>query len=123
MQHAHEFSLRRLITLIVLSSSKILFKFTLSLLIMGGFLTIPQACLADAILQDTGFETPLLIPSGLYTYQYNPTGSPWVFLGGSGITASNTYWGATAPEGNQVAFLQFGNGTTDINRLLFLSKF
>ena len=108
MQHAHEFSLRRLITLIVLSSSKILFKFTLSLLIMGGFLTIPQACLADAILQDTGFETPLLIPSGLYTYQYNPTGSPWVFLGGSGITArrlsENMILEQVVPDGFQKNF-------------------
>ncbi len=55
---------------------------------------------------DAGFETPQV---GSGSFQYNPAGSPWLFNGyaglagnGSGFTIAN----ASAPQGNQAAFLQ-----------------
>ena len=65
-------------------------------------------------LGDSGFEA---IPVGSGNYAYNPTGSPWAFSavpgGGSGLAANNSGFTAgnpSAPQGNQVAFLQ-GKGT------------
>jgi hypothetical protein len=43
------------------------------------------------------------------TYQYNPIGASWVFVGGSGLSANGsgfTSGNPGAPEGAQVAFLQ-----------------
>jgi hypothetical protein len=62
-------------------------------------------------LGDTGFETPVL-PSG--TSQADPTGTPWVFTGTAGIAANgSTYTSGnpSAPEGNQVAYLQGDNSS------------
>ena len=42
-------------------------------------------------------------------FQYNPTGSPWTFTGGSGISGNNSGFTAgnpPAPQGSQVAFIQ-----------------
>ena len=50
---------------------------------------------------------------GAGQFQYDPTGSPWVFTGGSGISGNNsgfTSGNPPAPQGVQVAFLQ-GTGS------------
>jgi hypothetical protein len=55
---------------------------------------------------DPGFEQ-VLVGSG--QFKYRPTGSPWVFSGGSGISGNNsgfTSGNPPAPQGVQVAFLQ-----------------
>ncbi len=55
---------------------------------------------------DPGFEQ-VVVGSG--QFQYCPTGSPWTFAGGSGISGNNSGFTAgnpPAPEGVQVAFLQ-----------------
>ena len=58
-----------------------------------------QMICRDNILQDGGFETPVL-SGGSSAYVYNPTGTPWVFEGGSGIQRNGSAWGAEdAPEG------------------------
>lgn len=60
--------------------------------------------LRAAIVTDGGFETPA-IPHG--TYQYNPTGSAWTFVGFSGIIHENADWPSPpAVDGSQIAFLQ-----------------
>ena len=60
----------------------------------------------NSTVADSGFETPSLGPGG---YQYNPTGSSWIFSNGSGIAANGsilTSKNPNAPQGTQVAFLQ-----------------
>jgi hypothetical protein len=55
---------------------------------------------------DGGFEQ---VQVGVSNYKYNPSGSPWTFLGSAGITANYSGLSAGsqgAPEGTQVAFLQ-----------------
>jgi hypothetical protein len=45
-------------------------------------------------------------------YAYNPTSDQnlgWTFLGGSGVSQSNTAWNGVAESGNQFAFLQGTN--------------
>ncbi len=59
---------------------------------------------------DCGFETPVV---GEQQFQYGPTGSPWTFANGSGISGNFSGFTAgnpPAPEGFQVAFIQ-GTGT------------
>ncbi len=61
---------------------------------------------------DSGFEAPPL-GSGASAYEYNPTNSPWTFSGDAGVAgnaSSFTLENPTAPQGEQVAFLQF-NGS------------
>ena len=58
-------------------------------------------------LTNSGFETPALGNGG---YQYQPTTTGWVFNSQGGIQRNGSAWGAaTAPEGQQTAFLQGGN--------------
>ena len=57
-------------------------------------------------ISDGSFESPGLAAK---TLQYSPNGSPWVFLGGTGVTnnGSNfTVGNPKAPDGTQVAFVQ-----------------
>ncbi|MGA7501701.1 MAG: hypothetical protein WBX00_33630, partial [Isosphaeraceae bacterium] len=57
-------------------------------------------------VEDTGFEQ---VQVGAGQFQYRPTGSPWTFSGGSGISGNNsgfTSGNPPAPQGSQVAFLQ-----------------
>jgi hypothetical protein len=60
---------------------------------------------------DPGFETP---PLASGSYAYVPSGSPWIFLSGAGLTTNgNAFTGGNppAPQGNQVAFLQGASGS------------
>lgn len=63
-----------------------------------------------ASLNDAGFELPAL-PSG--AFQYAPTNSPWSFAGSAGVSRNGsafTSGNPSAPQGNQVLFLQrFGS--------------
>jgi hypothetical protein len=57
-------------------------------------------------LADSGFEG-IVVPGG--GFQYDPTGSPWSFSGGAGISSNGsgfTSGNPTAPQGSQVVFLQ-----------------
>ena len=57
---------------------------------------------------DPGFESPAL-GTGVGTFVADPTGSPWTFSGGAGVTNNQspfTSGDPNAPQGNQVAFLQ-----------------
>ena len=57
---------------------------------------------------DPGFEAPSL-GSGTAAYQYDPTGSPWVFSGYAGVAGNGSAFTASranAPQGGQVAFIQ-----------------
>jgi hypothetical protein len=59
-------------------------------------------------LQDPGFETPS-VGSGSSAYQYDPTASPWTFVGQAGVSGNGsafTSGNPNAPQGSQVAFLQ-----------------
>ena len=65
---------------------------------------------ASLTVIDPGFEQPVV---GTGAFEYDPTGSPWVFTGGSGISGNNsafTSGNPPAPQGVQVAFLQ-GTGS------------
>ena len=58
---------------------------------------------------DAGFETPVV---GAGLYQAAPTGTPWTFSSDShsgiaGNTSGYTFYNPSAPEGAQVAFLQY----------------
>ncbi|MGZ3396360.1 MAG: PQQ-dependent sugar dehydrogenase [Isosphaeraceae bacterium] len=55
---------------------------------------------------DPGFEQ---VQVGAGQFQYQPTGSPWTFSAGAGISANNsgfTSGNPLAPQGTQVAFIQ-----------------
>ena len=75
----------------------------------------PEATVGVGPLQNTGFEAPALT-SG--TYSYNTAGGSWTFSAqssnnGSGISSNAsgfTKYNASAPQGQQVAFLQ-GTGS------------
>jgi hypothetical protein len=70
-----------------------------------GTLTVTPSGSAISI-GDPGFEQ-VVVGSG--QFQYDPTGSPWAFSGGSGISGNNSGFTAgnpPAPQGVQVAFLQ-----------------
>jgi uncharacterized repeat protein (TIGR01451 family) len=59
-------------------------------------------------LQDPGFETPSL-GSGSAAYLYDPTSSPWTWVGQAGVSGNGsgfTSGNPNAPQGSQVAFLQ-----------------
>ncbi len=58
---------------------------------------------------DPGFETPSE-GSGSSAYKYDPTGSAWTFSGDAGLTGNSSSFTAdnpNAPQGSQVAFIQF----------------
>ena len=57
------------------------------------------------VVADSGFESESVGSRG---YVYNPTGSAWVYQGDSGVTGNHTDFtgNLTAPQGDQVAFLQ-----------------
>src|SRR5262249_19428381 len=77
------------------------------------FLTPPCA--------DPGFETPVQT-GGAWAYTYNPTGSPSPFHWMSGVTANATNFtglNPSAPQGQQVAFLQGGSSVLSQNVLFF----
>jgi hypothetical protein len=55
---------------------------------------------------DSGFEGVALPNAG---FEYDPTGSPWAFSGGAGVSGNGTPFTAgnpAAPQGSQVVFLQ-----------------
>ena len=61
---------------------------------------------------DPGFENPSL-GTGQSAYQYDPTGSAWSFTGKAGLAGNGsafTSGNSNAPQGSQVAFLEF-NGS------------
>ena len=65
---------------------------------------IDDVVIATSGIQDSGFESPTTS-----TYIYNPTGSPWTFLGGTGVATNGSLFTSNnpnAPQGSQVAFLQ-----------------
>jgi hypothetical protein len=62
------------------------------------------------LIGDPGFEQ---VQVGAGQFRYDPTGSPWTFSGGAGISANGSGFTAgnpPAPQGAQVAFLQ-GRGS------------
>ena len=64
-------------------------------------------------LADSGFEG-VVLPSG--GFEYDPTGSPWQFTGGAGVSGNGSaFTGGNpgAPQGGQVVFLQ---GTSGISQ-------
>ena len=70
---------------------------------------LDQVAVAPSI-GDPGFEQPAVATGA---FEYDPTGSPWVFTGSSGISGNNsgfTSGNPPAPQGVQVAFLQ-GTGS------------
>jgi hypothetical protein len=57
-------------------------------------------------LADSGFEG-VVVPGG--GFEYDPTGSPWAFTGGTGLSSNGsgfTGGNPAAPQGGQVVFLQ-----------------
>ena len=67
---------------------------------------VAVALASPSSIGDPGFEQ-VVVGSG--QFQYGPTGSPWVFTGGSGISGNNsgfTSGNPNAPQGAQVAILQ-----------------
>lgn len=66
--------------------------------------------LPPPLIPGGGFEAPDL-GTGFAAYAYAPTGGPAAFSGNSGLAGNASAWGfATAPEGDQVAFI--ANGPT-----------
>ena len=61
-------------------------------------------------LSDGGFEVPEAGPSGVNgSYLYRPTGTAWAYAGTAGVAADGSGFTAgnpSAPEGDQVGFLQ-----------------
>ncbi len=68
----------------------------------------PVAPVAPATLIDSGFEA-VSAGSGTSAYVYDPTGSAWSYSGTSGLTGNGTAFTSgnpSAPQGQQVAFIQ-----------------
>ena len=69
-------------------------------------------------LADGSFETP---EQPTKTFQYVPSGSPWQFSGGAGVTSNQSaFFGSAnsvAPDGVQVAFIQ---GTGSMSQATYL---
>jgi len=64
------------------------------------------ALASSAAIADPGFEQ---VQVGAGQFQYQPTGSPWSFSAGAGISANNsgfTSGNPPASQGTQVAFIQ-----------------
>ena len=72
------------------------------LLVKASALALASAAGASVTVSGGGFETPE-VGSG---YLYAPTGSPATFTAKSGVAGNGSAWGFTAPEGDQVAFIQ-----------------
>lgn len=79
---------------------------------LPGFLLM-QAFAVQLIAQtipNPSFETPVVGAVGnYYSFQYNPTGAGWTFIGEAGIAANGSgfaYYNGGTPYGNQFAFLQ-----------------
>ncbi|MFO0957376.1 MAG: RHS repeat-associated core domain-containing protein [Isosphaeraceae bacterium] len=67
-------------------------------------------------VSDGGFESPYAGPTGTWTsFVVDPTGTAWTYTGSAGVTANgsgHTAGNPNAPEGTQVAFLQYGTSST-----------
>jgi|ERR1035438_7785818 hypothetical protein len=82
-----------------------------------GILLLLSCCAWAGIIQNPSFEIPVLSPDG---YQYRPTGVgvDWTFTGSAGIAADESAFGLgtdgyPAPDGSQVAFIQYDTGNRD----------
>jgi len=84
----------------------------LKAIVIAAVLLAPGLAAAAPIVADGSFETPV-VPG----FQYNPTGSPWTFLGDSGL-AQGTFFAGVAPDGAQAAFLQSAGLVGEINQTL-----
>ena len=63
---------------------------------------------AVTVIADSSFEA-LRLGSDYSSYAYNPTGTPWTFVGQAGVSGNNTGFTSgnpAAPQGIDVAFLQ-----------------
>ncbi len=63
---------------------------------------------------DAGFESPF---AGASAYQYDPTGSAWIYNGYAGVTGNSsafTTGNPNAPQGNQVAFIQITGSASQV---------
>ncbi len=88
---------------------------SLSINNLGSFtplaLTLTAASTASGsppAIMDSGFEEDQQV-AGTLGYAFDPTGSPWAFVGTAGVTANSsalTSNSATAPQGTQVGFLR-----------------
>ncbi len=70
-------------------------------------------------LQQGGFEAPS-VGTGSSAYQYNPSGSAWTFTGSAGVAGNNsafTSGNPGAPQGTQVAFLQWTGSVSQTTTL------
>jgi hypothetical protein len=73
---------------------------------MGG--TPVEIPVAPNPIGDASFETPQLAAAAPLNYQVSPTGTaPWVFSGGALAGNGSAYGNPDAPDGTQVAVLQF----------------
>src|SRR5262249_26207386 len=60
----------------------------------------------SGIADDSSFETPNVGTGAYGDFAYNPTGSPWTFIGGAGVAGNGsgfTSGNPNAPSGTQVA--------------------
>ncbi len=67
-----------------------------------------RVVVSASILADGSFESPS-VGSGSSAYVYDPTGSPWAYTGGAGVSGNGsgfTSGNPNAPQGSQVAFVQ-----------------
>jgi hypothetical protein len=97
------------------------FCFVAAIMLCGFFLAgVPDvhAVTSSACVSERGFEEPALA-AGFRAYIYNPTGTPWTYVGGAGISRPpNSFTPNRPPEGDQAAFLQNEAGATSICREL-----
>jgi hypothetical protein len=59
---------------------------------------------------DPGFEAPYVGTGAFRDFAYNPSGAPWTYSSSSGVAGNKsgfTGGNANAPQGTQVAFLQY----------------
>ncbi|MFO0956219.1 MAG: DUF642 domain-containing protein [Isosphaeraceae bacterium] len=74
-----------------------------------------QPVISNSGLSDPGFESVSVGPVGqISSFAYSPAGSPWTFVGSSGVAANGSGFTSSnpnAPDGTQVLFLQDGGGS------------
>lgn len=85
-------------------------------LLAAAALIVAAPVAALPVIADASFESLQLGGGG---FLYTPGGTPWTFLSGSGLNSNGgPFHAGAAPDGNQVAFLQDGGGTSRISQTL-----
>src|SRR5262249_51776013 len=79
--------------------------------------TATETILLGSVIGDAGFEAPVGGTGSVNDFVYNPTGTPWTFSSTSGVAGNGsgfTSGNPNAPDGSQVAFLEYQGSISQV---------